>query len=175
VRGGGDIAAHRWTYGVRVLANQIDRATWRNTLVYRFTPDFQAGVEYNPLDNDVGPLANWRIVRETARQPTVTLGTSSDRIGTPDGRAYFALVAKHVRVSDRVGVSPYAGVMWSEFDERFRAPFGASIELGDHWTVTPMFDGHAYHQMIGYGWDRYSASLVLVRGKDPGVAFTMGF
>ena len=49
----------KWTYGVRVVSNVIDRAKWRNTLTYRFHPRFTAGVEYNPLAGKVSPLRRY--------------------------------------------------------------------------------------------------------------------
>jgi len=55
----------KWTYGVRVIANQIDRAKWRNTLTYRFHPRFTAGIEYNPLAKKVSPIANVVALTET--------------------------------------------------------------------------------------------------------------
>ena len=39
------------------------------------------GVEYNPLADDLGPLANYRAIRETLHRPALSFGTSSDRIG----------------------------------------------------------------------------------------------
>jgi len=70
VSGAGE-SDYKWTYGVRVIAKQIDRATWRNTLTYRFHPRFTAGVEYNPLAGKVSPLANLVVVTETHQRPAV--------------------------------------------------------------------------------------------------------
>ncbi len=36
------------------------------------------------------------VLQETSDRPAVMLGTSSDRIGTPDGQAYFLTVAKDI-------------------------------------------------------------------------------
>jgi hypothetical protein len=160
---------------VRYLSGQIDRARWRNTLVYRVTPDLQAGVEYNPLADDVNPLANWRVVREGPRRPAVTLGTSSDRIGTPKGLAYYATVSKAVPLGSGGWLSPYVGLLWSEHDERLRLPAGIGIPLGRGISLLPTYDGHAFHVMGSYAWERYTLTGILVRGRDPGVALTVGF
>lgn len=69
----------RVTFGVRYIEDQIDRAKLRTTLTYRFHPRFALGIEYNPLEGDVSPLANWLAVEEKARRPALMLGTSSDR------------------------------------------------------------------------------------------------
>ena len=158
-----------------MLSNQIKRATWRNTLMYRVSDDLQLGAEYNPLADDLGVLANFRMLRETAHRPTVILGTSSDRIGTPFGRAYYGMIAKDLSTVNGWKFAPYAGVMWSEFDHRFRYPWGANIPLGRGLALSPTYDGHALHTLVSYGWKTYSVTGVLVRTRDPGIAVTFGF
>jgi hypothetical protein len=173
-----DIARHRWTYGLRLLEGQIDRATWRNTLMYRLNRDLQLGVEYNPLAGDVSPLANWRLVRETERRPAVILGTSSDRIGTPEGnQGYYLTFSKDLEPLTGLPVAPYLAVQYSEFDRGINLPLGAAVRLGRDWTLMPTYDGHAFHPMLTYRWrgGKYSLTGILVRGRDPGFAFTVGF
>lgn len=71
--------------GTRWIPEQIDRAKWRNTIMYRLHSQLQLGVEYNPLADEVGPLGNALLLFDTNNRPAVMLGTSSDRIGTADG------------------------------------------------------------------------------------------
>lgn len=175
MRGRGDLIQGRFNYGVRYIPAVIPRARWRNTLMYRAHPDFQVGVEYNPLVGEVGPLANLRAVRETKNRPAVVFGTSSDRIGTPFGTAYYMTIAKDLEPFVKLPVAPYFGVLYGSFDDEVVFPFGAAIRLGKHWTLTPQFDGHAVHGLLGYTWDRYSVTGVLVRGREPGVAFNVAF
>ena len=176
MQGSGDVLATRFNLGVRVIPGGVpDRATWRNTLMYKLTPDLQVGVEYNPLASEVGPLANYRVVKETRNRPALMLGTSSDRIGTPYGTAYYATLAKDLKPHTGLPISPYVSVLYGSYDDEFVYPFGMAIRLGDHWTVTPTFDGHAFHQLVTYSWDRYSVTGLLVRGRHPGVAFNVGF
>ena len=96
----------KWTYGIRLIANQIDRATWRNTLTYRFHPRFTAGVEYNPLAGKVSPLANLVAITETHTRPALILGTSSDRIGTPSGQSFYATLSKSLKHHTGLPVAP---------------------------------------------------------------------
>lgn len=178
MRGMSSIAPYRWTYGVRLLSNQIDRATWRNTLLFRLRDDLQLGIEYNPLAADVAPLANYRAVRETRRRPAVTFGTSSDRIGTPPGnQGYYVTFSKDLEPLTGLPVAPYLAVQYSEFDRGVNFPAGAAIRLGQQWTLMPVYDGVALHPMLSYRWrdGRYSLTGLLVRGKDPGITFTVGF
>lgn len=177
MRGQSDIAANRWTYGLRLIANQIDRAAWRNTLMHRLTADLQLGVEYNPLAEDVAPLANYRLVRETRRRPAIIVGTSSDRIGTPEGNlGYYVTFSKDLEPLIGLPIAPYVGLQYSEYDRGFNMPLGAAIRLGGPWTLMPTYDGHAFHPMLSYRWGgRYSLTGLLARGRDPGFAFTVGF
>lgn len=149
----------------------VDRAKWRNTLVYRLNPDLQVGVEYNPLGQDLGLLANWRAVRESESTPAVIFGTSSDRIGTPKGRAYYVTISKEI--AD--GLSIYSGLLYGEFEDKFRIPAGVSYELDDHWRAMFTYDGVNGHPMVNYSWDSYNLSLILVGSKHPGLSFGVGF
>ena len=81
---------HPWTFSLRAIANQIDRAMLRTTLTYTFLPGLSAGLEYNPVAGKISPLANWLAISETANRPALILGTSSDRIGTPSGQSFYA-------------------------------------------------------------------------------------
>jgi hypothetical protein len=172
VRGATSISQNRWTYTTRVIPTiGVDRAKWRNTLTYRIDNNLQVGVEYNPLGDDVGPLVNWRILTETKNRPAVILGTSSDRIGTPTGRAYYMTVSKEV--ADDLGV--YVGVMYGEFEQNFTIPAGVSYRFDDKWSALFAFDGVNGHPMVTYQWDRCNLTFIMVGSKHPGLSFGVGF
>ncbi len=172
VRGATSITRNRWTFTTRVLPGiDVERARWRNTLVYRFNDDFQAGVEYNPLGDDVGLVANWRLVRETASRPAVIIGTSSDRIGTPTGRAYYVTVSKEVAY----GLGVYVGAMYGEYEDKVRIPAGVSYRFNDHWSALFAYDGVNGHPMMTYSWENYNATFLMVGSKYPGISFGIGF
>lgn len=172
VRGAASIAQHRWTYTTRVIPGiDVERAQWRNTLMYRVNDDVQVGLEYNPLGEDLGVLANWRLVRESEGTPAVIIGTSSDRIGTPSGRAYYVTVSKEV--ADGFGL--YVGAMYSEFDDRILVPAGASYRFNDNWSFLFAYDGVNGHPMLTYAWDRYNLTFLVVGSKYPGLSFGVGF
>jgi hypothetical protein len=176
VRGSGDLLSTRFNLGIRYIpAGVIDRAKVRTTLMYRLTQDLQLGVEYNPLAGEVGPLLNYRAVRETRNRPALTFGTSSDRIGTPSGRAYYATLSKDLQPYLKLPIGVYAGALYGTWDDELVFPFGANLHLGRHWTLTPQFDGHASHGLVTYSWDRYSITGLLVRWRHPGIAFNVGF
>ena len=125
--GAENLDPNKWTLGVRALSNQIPRASLRTTLTYRLHPRLSVGVEYNPRADDVGLLANFVAITETTRRPALIVGTSSDRIGTPSGRSFYATVSKNLSSELRLPIAPYAGVAYSTYEDRFLAIGGLNI------------------------------------------------
>ncbi len=166
---------YKWTYGVRVISNQIDRARWRNTLTYRLHPRLTAGVEYNPLAGKVSPLANFVAVTETHDRPALILGTSSDRIGTPSGQSFYATLSKSLRHATGLPVSPYVGVAYGTFEDRLRAIGGLNIQLAEAWSSTVLFDGVRVHPLVNYTRGRHQFGLILERGRRPGASYSVSF
>lgn len=99
------------------------------------------------------------------------LGTSSDRIGTPNGRAYYVTVSKEV--APRLGV--YVGAMYGEYEHKVRVPAGVSYRFDDHWSALFAYDGVNGHPMVTYANGRKSLTFLLVQGKHPGLSFGVGF
>jgi hypothetical protein len=165
----------KWTYGVRVIANQIDRATWRNTLTYRLHPRLTAGIEYNPLAEKVSPIANLVAITETHARPALILGTSSDRIGTPSGQSYYATLSKNLKHHTGLPLAPYVGVAYGTFDDRARAIGGLNISFGDRWSSTILFDGVRVHPLLNYTHGRHQFGFILERGRNPGGSYSISF
>lgn len=128
----------------------VDRAKLRTTLMYQFTSTFIAGVEVNPLAEDVGPIANWLALPETDTRPGLILGTSSDRIGTPSGRAVYATFTKDLEAWTGLPVAPYAGVSYGTFDDEFVAIGGLRIAWTPKLGSTSLWDGHNLHHTLDY-------------------------
>lgn len=166
---------YKWTYGVRLIAKQIDRATWRNTLTYRFHPRFTAGIEYNPLAGKVSPLANVVVLTETNQRPAIIVGTSSDRIGTPSGQSFYATVSKSLKQKTNLPVSPYVGVAYGTFEDRARVIGGLNIAIGEHWSSTILFDGVRVHPIVNYTVGRHQIGAIFERGRHPGVSYSISF
>ncbi len=125
--GAGNESRHKWTFGVRLLSNQIPRAAVRTTLTYRFHPRLQAGVEYNPRVGEVGVIANFLVLTETERRPALMIGTSTDRIGTPSGQSFYATVSKNLQHETGLPIAPYVGAAFGTFDDRLRPIGGVNI------------------------------------------------
>lgn len=172
---GAGVNDFKWTYGVRVIANQIDRAKWRNTLTYRFHPRFTAGIEYNPLAKKVSPLANLVVITETHTRPALILGTSSDRIGTPSGQSFYATLSKNLKHHTGLPVAPYVGVAYGTFDDRARAIGGLNINFSERWSSTVLFDGVRVHPLLNYTYGRHQFGFILERGRNPGGSYSISF
>ena len=166
---------YKWTYGVRVIANQIDRAKWRNTLTYRLHPRFTAGIEYNPLAKKVSPLANFVALTETHQRPALIIGTSSDRIGTPSGQSFYATFSKSLKHHTGLPIAPYVGVAYGTYEHRTRAIGGLNISFNDRWSSTILFDGVRVHPLLNYTWSRHQLGVILERGRNPGVSYSISF
>ena len=166
---------NKWTFGVRVISNQIDRARLRTTLTYRFHPRLTAGVEYNPLAGKVSPLANVLVLTETKRRPALILGTSSDRIGTPFGQSYYATLSKNLKRETRLPVAPYIGVAYGTYEDRLRPIGGLNINFREHWSSTILFDGVRVHPLVNYTYKRHAFSVIMERGRNPGVSYSISF
>lgn len=119
------------------------------------------------------PIANWYAVRETDRSPALILGTSSDRIGTPRGRqAVFLTASKQL---GKLPIAPYFSLNYSGADQRFNYPFGAAFQIGDAWTLLPMYDGQRSHTTLTWSGKHVSVSLLYVWNRRFGVSLGLHF
>jgi len=133
----------------------------------------QAGIEYNPNAREVGLIGNYILATETANQPMINLGTSSDRIGTPPGpRAYYVTFAKSF---PELKLGPYVSVNYSEHDREINFPFGLSYELMPKWSSMFMNDGRRSHLLLTYTEEDWSVSAMWVWFKHPGISVSFGF
>jgi hypothetical protein len=113
------------------------------------------------------------VLTEGEYRPSLFLGTSSDRIGSPEGeQAYYATVGKRL---PGVPVSAYVSVNYSEWDEGINLPFGAALELGHGFATRYMYDGQRSHALLDYSWNPLGVSLLWVWLESFGLAVHGGF
>jgi hypothetical protein len=122
---------------------------------------------------EIGPLLTWFLVTEDERRPGLFLGTSSDRIGSPEGTQSYYLTA--VKRHPSWPVSGYVSLNYSEWDGGFNVPFGVEADLGAGFSVRPMYDGQRSHLLLNYQRGRYGVSLLWVWLEEAGISFSMGF
>jgi hypothetical protein len=175
VSGAENADSERWTYSIRALSNQIPRAGLRTTLTYRLHPRLSVGVEYNPRAADVGLLANFVAITETERRPALILGTSSDRIGTPSGRSYYATLSKNLHHVVRLPIAPYVGVAYSSYEDRFLPLAGLNVNWREDLSSLVVFDGVKVHPTLNYTRGRHVFTFLLAQGKNPGLSYSISF
>ncbi len=166
---------YRWIFSSRYIPEQVDRAKLRFTLTYRLHPRITAGVEYNPLADDVHPLANILVLEETRGRPAFVIGTSTDRIGTPAGQAYYGLFSKNLKRETKLPIAPYVGFMYGTYEDRWRPVGGLNVGFSERWTTLTTFDGVHGHQLINYAHGRHVLSFLLVRFKQAGFSYSITF
>lgn len=164
---------YKFNVSLRFVDTELERPRWRSTLNYRVHPKLQLGLELNPEADEVGPLLTWFLLTESEKRPALFFGTSSDRIGSPAGeQSYFLTAAKR---HPGLPVSAYVSLNYSEWDDGFNFPFGVEVELGEHFSVRPMYDGQRTHLMLNYQRQRYGASLIWVWLERIGFAVSTRF
>lgn len=173
--GAGYDIEHRWTLGVRLLTNQIPRAAVRTTLTFRFHPRVQLGIEYNPRAGEFKPLANILLLTETRRRPALMIGTSTDRIGTPHGQSFYATFSKNLRRETGLPIAPYGGASFGTFDDRLRPIGGLNITLPKGFSILATYNGVNVHPLLIYTHGRHALSLIMVKGRDPGMSYSVTF
>lgn len=157
----------RWTFAARVIPNiDAERARLRTTLAYRVANDLQVGIEFNPAQPDIGPIANWRAIDETKERPALIFGTSSDRIGTPHGRAFYGTFSKDLEAWTDLPIAPYAGVSFGTFDDELVGIAGLVVRWADRVSTTHLYDGHNIHQLANYTLDGGRSLGLVVAEQD---------
>lgn len=144
------------------------RPRWRFNTAYRINPRLQAGFEYNPVVGEILPTVNWVLQTEAETTPMISFGTSSDRIGTPEGNhAYYVSMAKSLH---GLRAAPYVSMSYSEFKRGFEFPFGVNFSLAPQWDLLSMNDGRHTHLLLTYKQENYNVTLMLAWMKRPGLS-----
>jgi len=160
-------------FSARYVDTVVERARWRFTLNYRVMTRLQVGVEFNATVGEVGPLATLFLITEAEKIPALFLGTSSDRIGSPEGtQSYYATASKHAA---NLGTTAYVSLNYSEWDEGINVPFGAAQQLGENFAVRYMYDGQRSHGLVDHYRGNLGVSLMWVWLEQFGVALHGGF
>ena len=173
--GAGNQTPYKWTLGIRLLTNQIPRAAVRSTLTYQLHSRLQVGIEYNPRASEVAPLMNLVLVTEKKRRPAWMIGTSTDRIGTPKGQAFFSTFSKNLKEATGLPIAPYVGAAFGTYEHRLRPIAGLTIFLPKGFSLIATFNGVHVHPLLNFTHGRHAWSLVMVKGRDPGMSYSIRF
>lgn len=113
------------------------------------------------------------MLHEAGVVPAVFLGTSSDRIGSPEGMQ--SVYATATRSLGPLPASAYATLHYSEWDAGWNVPFGVYVEVAPGVTIQPMYDGRRTHMLGTYSTGRYSISVIWAWLERAGLAASVGF
>lgn len=133
----------------------------------------QIGVEYNPLAAEVVPIATVFVSTETERRPALFVGTSSDRIGSPEGTQSYYLTAS--KLAPKIPVSVYGSINYSEWSEGINFPFGGEWYVWGGFSARFMYDGEQPHAMVNWFGDHFGVSLMAVWLDTFGISVAGGF
>lgn len=165
----------RFVLGYRYASGQIPRATQRVTAMWRAHPRLSLGVEFQPETTQVGPLVNALLMEEGDTRPAVMAGTSSDRIGTRSGQAYYLTVSKNLQAWTGLPVAPYVGLSYGTYAHVLRPVAGLDIRLPRDFGALILFDGVHVHPTFDWTWKNLTLGFLLVEGKDPGFSTTIAW
>ena len=155
------------------MDTELERPRWRFTANYRLHPRAQLGVEYNPAAGEVNPLATLFLLTETDRRPALFVGTSSDRIGSPEGtQAYYLTGSK---MAPLVPLSAYGSLNYSEWDDGVNLPFGAEWFVWRGLSLRYMYDGQRSHLLGNWFGGSIGMSIMAVWMDTFGIAVHGGF
>jgi len=113
------------------------------------------------------------VLQETARRPALMLGTSTDRIGTPSGHAYYATLSKNLESFLHAPIAPYAGAAYGTFDDRLRFIGGVNLLVTEHLSALVTYNGEHYNSILSLSHGRYTGSLLFISGGDIGAAWNV--
>lgn len=124
-------------------------------------------MEYNPRVGRASPLANLLAIREARNRPALVVGTSSDRIGTPSGQAFYATLSKNLKRETGLPISPYGGVAYGTYEGEVRAIGGLNVGFSESVTSLLIFDGVHVHPTFNVSLKHHTISFLLIRGGTP--------
>jgi hypothetical protein len=131
------------------------------------------GLEYNAVVSELSPTANYTLLFETAHQPMVSLGTSSDRILSPEGtRATYITFGKTL---PNTRIAPYLSINYSSWERGFNFPFGVNFAVHPQWDAMVQHDGRNTHWLLTYKTREISTSLLLIKGRYWGLSLGLRF
>ena len=113
------------------------------------------------------------MVQETGRRPALIVGTSTDRIGTPSGHAYYATFSKNLQPLLHAPIAPYVGAAYGTYDSRLRPIGGLNFLVTETIAALVTYNGEHYNSIISLSHGRYTTSLLYVSGGDLGAAWNV--
>jgi hypothetical protein len=122
---------------------------------------------------EFGFRGNFTAIRESRLMPLVNFGVSRDRVGSTTGTyGYFVTAGKTI---PRIPVSPYVSLKYSEFDEEFVIPYGATFRPIREVSLMYMNDGVEPHLLLNLMQNHWRVSLMWIMLERAGISVAFGF
>jgi hypothetical protein len=137
-----------FTVSLRVIPNSpVDRAQTRLIAAWRATTRLSVALEWNPGEDELLPNFNYAISMPGEHVTGVGLiaGTSSDRIGTPDGRSWFLTAPFSPPEGFPLPVNGYLGAAYGTHADDLRAVAGLTWWFGNETSLAVQHDGEQIH------------------------------
>lgn len=84
-------------------------------------------------------------------------------------------VAKDVKQWTGLQIAPYTGAAYSTYQQRFLWIGGINVNLSRDLSGLVLFDGVHLHPTMNWSKGRNVVSLILVRGRQPGLSYSVSF
>lgn len=139
----------------------------------RVAPGLHLGAEYAVEPDSWVPLANWHVLQEGRKRPSIMLGTSGDRQGVPHGQAYYLTVSKALNTKAPV-IAPYLGASYG-VEDKLRVIGGLNLRLSQSWSSILIHDGVNFHPTVTASWRRHDFTVMWVNTEDLGFSWSVRF
>ena len=130
----------------------------------------QLGIEYNYSEEEISPIAVYRLIDATEDTPAVMLGTSSAWPSSEvEGNAYTVTLAKMLNED----TSATLGAAYISDNHDWRMPASLSRRLTDSLSMSVMYDGDDLHPLLILDREGASISFILLGGEDPALSVSL--
>ena len=84
-------------------------------------------------------------------------------------------MSKNLRRETGLPIAPYLGAAYGAYQHRFRPIGGFNIGFLEQLSALVIFDGAHVHPLLNFSHRQHVVSFLLVRGRDPGVSYSISF
>ncbi|HLA12345.1 MAG TPA: hypothetical protein VJ023_17295 [Pyrinomonadaceae bacterium] len=88
---------------------------------------------------------------------------------------FSLLVSKNLREPTGLPVAPYAGASYGTYDDKVRVIGGLGVFLTEKFSALVTYNGVNVHPVLTFTHERHAFSLIMVKGRDPGVSYSVTF
>ena len=128
----------------RWVPEKSEHGRFVHSLFWAPTDWLTLGADYRPLSDELAPSGSIRLVEETEKRPQITVGTSADGFAGVSSQEYHFIVGKNVSPNEKIGISPWAGVMYIPTIDDTR-PIGGVHLSKDRLSTLAMYSGEKSH------------------------------